>query len=67
MCEPKFRIEGKRNATMAGTPVTLFRVRERMGARWIDRGETYALGHDADDRACIAYALVGAPLKEQHA
>ena len=65
MTEPKFRIEDKANGTMAGTPVTTFRIFERMGSAWVDRGEAYALGHDATDRSCIAYALVGAPPKSQ--
>ncbi len=65
MTEPKFRIEGKANAMMAGVPVTTFRIFERMGAHWIDRGETWAPGHDSTDRSCIAYALVGAPPKDQ--
>jgi hypothetical protein len=64
MSEAKLKIESKRNgARDDGTPITTFRIFERMGSRWIARGESYALGHDADDRACIAYALCGAPPK----
>ena len=63
MTEPKFKIENKRNGMMGDTPVTTFKVLERMGSAWVDRGETYALGHDATDRSCIAYALCGAPPK----
>ena len=61
MTEPKFRIENKRNGTMAGTPITTFKVFERMGEVWLDRGETFALGADASDRDCVRAALLEPP------